>query len=212
MVRLLVVDQHPIIRKGIELIFAGSRDIRVISTIGNGEDIFNIVKKTPIDVVLTEIDLPKINGISVLKRLKAEYPQIKVAVYSSKSEDVYAIGTIKTGAMAFIPKTVDILTLKDAIMRVNRGSIYLSSHLSRQYMFGGSGVDGKDYYKKLSTREIEVLQLLSSGRRNKDIAQELNINEKTVSTYRSRLMKKLNVDNIVDLVNQAKQMDLQYSI
>lgn len=211
MVRLLVVDQHPIIRKGIELIFAGSRDIRVIGTINNGEDVFGIVKNTSIDVILTDIDLPKMNGIALLKRIRNEYPHIRVAFYTSKSEDIYAIGAIKTGALGYIPKTVDILTLKDAIMRVMRGSIYLTSHLSKQYMFGN--LDSKDEtYKKLSTREIEVLQLLTSGKRNKDIAKELDINEKTVSTYRARLMKKLNVKNIVELVNHAKQMNLQHSI
>lgn len=212
MVRLLVVDQHPIILKGLELIFAGSRDIKIIKTLKQSKDIFKIVKKTPIDVILTDIDLPDQNGITLLKRIREEYPHIKVAIYSSKAEDVYAIATIKTGASAYIPKTVDILTLKDAIMRVSRGGIYLSSSLSKEYKFADEETTENEYQRTLSTREIEVLQLLSDGKRNKEIAEALDLSEKTVSTYRIRLMKKLNVDNIIDLVSQAKQLKLQNSI
>ncbi|WP_397363626.1 response regulator [Olleya sp. R77988] len=207
MVKLLVADQHPIITKGLELVFASSRDIKIIKTVADGEAIFDALKEHTTNILLCEIDLPKLNGISVLRRIKKEHPEVKVIIYSAQQEEVYAVSTIKAGADGYIHKSTDLLTLKDAIMKVHLGGVYLSPSLSRKIALDKSS-GKKSYYKKLSTREVEVLKLLSNGRRNKEIAEELQINEKTVSTYRARLMKKLNVTNLIDLVNQAKSLAL----
>jgi DNA-binding NarL/FixJ family response regulator len=121
---------------------------------------------------------------------------------------VYAISVIKAGAMGYICKTANVFTLKEAIMKVSEGGIYLSNDLAQRFELGGKVGTRGSFYKKLSTREVEVLKLLSIGKKNKDIAQELGMNEKTVSTYKTRLMKKLNVNNLVDLINQAKLLEL----
>lgn len=207
MVKLMVADQHPIVTKGLELVFASSRDIKFIEAVSDGEAIFDALKQYTTDILLCEIDLPKLNGISVLRRIKKENPEVKVIIYSAQQEDVYAVSAIKAGADGYVQKSTDLLSLKDAIMKVHLGGVYLSPSLSRK--IASDKTSGKSgYYKKLSTREVEVLKLLSSGKRNKEIAEELQINEKTVSTYRARLMKKLNVTNLIDLVNQAKGLEL----
>ena len=198
MVKLMVADNHPIVTKGLELVFANSRDIKFVASVADGEAIFDALKQYTTDILICEIDLPKLNGISVLRRIKKENPEVKVIIYSAQQEEVYAVSAIKAGADGYVNKSTDLLTLKDAIMKVYLGGLYISPNLSRK----------SNYYKKLSTREVEVLKLLSNGRRNKEIAEELQINEKTVSTYRARLMKKLNVTNLIDLVNQAKSLDL----
>lgn len=208
MIKLLVVDQHPIIRKGLELVFGASLDIKVVGSAGNGEEIFDFIRNETVDVILTEIDLPKLNGITALRRLKKDYPEIKVIMFSAQPEEIYAVSSIKAGAVGYINKTSNLITLKEAIVKVSQGGIYLSNELAQSLAFGSKSTRNDTHYKKLSTREVEVLQLLSSGRRNKDIARELEINEKTVSTYRARLMRKLNVTNLVDLVNQASQLEL----
>lgn len=208
MVKLLVADQYPILRKGLELVFADSRDIKIVSTVADGEAIFDALKEFSIDILMCDIDLPKLNGISVLRRLRKEHPNIKAIIFSGQQEDVYAISTIKAGADGFISKTTDLPTLRDAIMKVHLGGVYLSPDLSKKIALGKSSGKKGSYFKKLSTREVEVLKLLSSGKRNKEIAEELSINEKTVSTYKARLMKKLNVTNLIDLVNQAKNLNL----
>ena len=208
MVKLLVVDPHPIVSKGLELIFDTTRDISFIGTLSDGEAIFDFVKHTTVDVILCEVDLPKLNGLTALRRLKQEFPEIKVIMFTSQPEEIYALNAIKIGAAGYLPKTTDIISIKDAIMKVHNGGIYLSESITYRLAQNRKGNSNGSYYKKLSSREIEVLKLLSSGRRNKEIAQELNINEKTVSTYRARLMKKLNVTNLVDLVNKAKQLAL----
>lgn len=207
MVKLMVADQHPIVTKGLELVFASSRDIKVVQSVADGEAIFDALKQFTTNILLCEIDLPKLNGISVLRRMKKEYPDVKVIIYSAQQEEVYAVSAIKAGASGYVHKTTDLLTLKDAIMKVHLGGVYISPSLSRKIALDKTS-GKKNYYKKLSTREVEVLKLLSNGKRNKEIAKELQINEKTVSTYRARLMKKLNVTNLIDLVNQAKSLEL----
>ena len=208
MVKLLVVDHHPIIRKGLELLFITSPNIQVVGSVDDGEAIFDFLNKNRVDIILTEIDLPKLNGITALRRLKKEYPQVKVIMFSAQPEEVYAINTIKAGASGYLTKTANIITLKEAIMKVQDGGIYLSNDLAQRLALGKRVSKGGSYYKKLSTREIEVLKLISTGRKNKEIAQELSINEKTVSTYKARLMKKLNVSNLVDLISRAKLLEV----
>lgn len=208
MIKLLVVDQHPIIRKGLEFVFNSTDEIKFSGSASDGESLFEFISKTPIDVILSEIDLPKLNGITAVRRLKKEYPDIKIIFYSVHSEDIYALSSIKAGADGYLQKTVDLLTLKDAIVKVSKGEVYISDGLKQHLKIKTKGVTTGAQYKKLSTREVEVLKLLASGRRNKEIAKELVINEKTVSTYRARLMRKLNVTNLVDLVKQANGMQL----
>ncbi len=208
MIKLLVVDHHPIIRKGLELLFVTSPHIQVEGSVDNGEAIFDFLKKNRVDIVLCETDLPKLNGITALRRLKKEHPNVKVLMFSGQPEEVYAINTIKAGASGYISKTANIITLKEAILKVHDGGMYLSRDLEQRFALGRRVNRTGSFFKKLSTREVEVLKLLSIGKKNKEIAIELDINEKTVSTYKARLMKKLNVTNLIDLVNQAKLLEL----
>jgi len=208
MIKLLVVDHHPIIRKGLELLFVTSANMKVVGTLDNGEAIFDFLRREPVDIILSEIDLPKLNGITALRRLKVEYPNVKVIIFSAHPEAVYAINIIKAGASGYVCKTANVITLKEAIDKVAEGGIYLSNDLAHSSALGYGSAGRRLSYKKLSTREVEVLKLLSIGKKNKEIAEELEINEKTVSTYKTRLMKKLNVDNIVDLITQAKLLEL----
>ena len=208
MIKLLVADSHPIVRKGLELLFVTSPHIQVIGGVDNGEAIFDFLKEHRIDIILCEIDLPKLNGITALRRLKREHPEVKTIMFTSQPEEIYAINTIKAGADGYLNKAANIITLKEAILKVHEGGTYLSNDIAQQMTLGRSVTRSGSVSKKLSTREIEVLKLLSSGRKNKEVAHELNINEKTVSTYKARLMKKLNVNNIVDLISRAKLLEL----
>jgi len=208
MVKLLVVDPYPIVSKGLELVFETTRDVSFIGTLSDGEAIFDFLKHNKVDVILCEIDLPKLNGITALRKIRKEYPDVRVIIFSTQPEEVYALNAIKLGAAGYLSKTTDIITIKDAIIKAYMGNTYLSEAMTKRLTQSKKSSEGQSFFKKLSNREIEVLKLLTSGKRNKEIAQELDINEKTVSTYRARLMKKLNVTNLVDLVNQAKQLAL----
>lgn len=204
MIKLLIADNHPIIRKGLELLFSSSSNIKIVGSVEDGEAIIDFIKKVPVDIILTEIDLPKLNGLTLLRVLKTEFPDVKTLIFSGQPEEVYAINAIKAGAAGYISKTVNIITVSEAILKVNDGDIYLSDEYNKQLKLGKKINRTGSFYKKLSTREAEVLKLLCIGRKNKEVAKELKINEKTVSTYKARLMKKLKVTNLVDLVTQAK--------
>lgn len=206
MIKLLIADHHPIIRKGLEVLFSASSNIEIVGSVEDGEAIFDFIKKVPVDIILTEIDLPKLNGLTALRRLKTEFPNIKTLIFSGEPEDVYAINAIKAGASGYISKTVNIITINEAILKVHEGGIYLNEDLTKQLALGKKANKTGSFYKKLSSRETEVLKLLCEGKKNKEVAKELGVNEKTVSTYKARLMKKLKVTNLVDLVNQAKIM------
>ncbi|MBN4047215.1 response regulator transcription factor [bacterium AH-315-P13] len=208
MIKVLVADFHPIIRTGLRMLFESSKDIQVIGSVTTGKELFNFVGENKVDVVLSEIDLPELNGITALRTLKKEYSDVKVIMFSSHPEEIYAITTIKAGASGYLTKTVSTQTIKDAIIKVYNGGIYISNDLAQRLAFDERGNKPSRLYKKLSIREVEVLKLLCTGRKNKEISKELEINEKTVSTYKARLMKKLNVTNIVDLVNQARHLEL----
>jgi two-component system, NarL family, response regulator, fimbrial Z protein, FimZ len=204
MIKLLIADNHPITRKGLEILFSSTSNIKIVASVDNGDAIMEYIKKNPVDIILTEADLPKLNGLTLLRYLKTDFPDIKTIIFSGQPEEVYAINAIKAGAAGFIHKSVNVITINEAILKVNNGNIYLSEDLTQQLAFGNRAKKSGSYYKKLSTREAEVLKLLTIGRKNKEISKELDINEKTVSTYKARLMRKLKVTNLVDLVNQAK--------
>ena len=208
MIKLVIADHHPIIRKGLELLFSASSNIQIVASLDDGEAIIDFVKKNPVDIILTEIDLPKLNGLTVLRILKNDFPDIKTIIFSGQPEEVYAINSIKAGASGYISKAVNIITINEAILKVNDGGTYLSDEINKQLKLGKRVNKTGSYYKKLSTREAEVLKLLCVGKKNKEVAKELNVNEKTISTYKARLMRKLKVTNLVDLVNQAKVSEL----
>jgi DNA-binding NarL/FixJ family response regulator len=208
MIKVLIADNHPIIVKGLQKVLETSHDIQIVQVVRSGRELFDIVGTKDFDVIISEIDLPELNGITALRTLKKEYSDIKVIIFSSHPEEIYAVSTIKAGAAGYLSKTVDPSVIADAIKKVHQGGIYISNNLAQLLAFDERGNKPSKLYKKLSMREVEVLKLLSSGRKNKEVAKELDINEKTVSTYKARLMKKLNVTNIVDLINQARSLEL----
>jgi DNA-binding NarL/FixJ family response regulator len=182
----------------------------VVGKVTNGKDLFKALRSKNPDVLIMEIDLPEINGITALRTIKSEHPGTKILILSCHPEEMYALNAIKAGAAAYLSKTASTETLQEAVYQVARGGIYLNKEISDKINSGTTRSNNLvSRYKKLSTREIEVLNLLSTGKRNKDIAEALDINEKTVSTYKTRLLKKLRVDNLADLINQSRLLQLR---
>lgn len=208
MIHILIVDSHPIVRKGLELFLNSKADFKVIGSLGSGIEIFEFVRRNEVDVIISEIDLPELNGITALRAIKKENKDVQVLMFSHQPEEIYAISTIKAGASGYLNKGVDIEEIEKAIRKISAGETSLSEKMDKHFRYEDTRKSRSRMFKKLSTREVEVLKLLSIGRKNKEIAQELDINEKTVSTYKARLFKKLNVTNIVDLIHQAKHHNL----
>ncbi|MFL1897101.1 response regulator [Aquimarina sp. 2-A2] len=209
MTTVLIADHHPITRKGIVSLLRNSESYDIVGKVSNGNELYELLKEKSPDVLIMELDLPQINGIMALRTIKKEFTKLKVIIFSSHPEEMYALSAIKAGASAYLSKTVSTKILKKAVERVARGGIYLNDTLTQQLANGTTNDNNMVVkYKKLSSREIEVLNLLSSGKRNKDIASTLAINEKTVSTYKTRLLKKLKVDNLADLIHQSRLLHI----
>ena len=208
MIRILIVDSHPIIRTGLELFLSKKPDFKVIGKLSSGIEIFEFVRRNDVDVIISEVDLPELNGITALRAIKKENKDVNVLMFSHQPEEIYAISTLKAGASGYLSKNADVETIENAIRKIHSGEISLSEKMDKHLRYEDTKKSRSRLFKKLSTREVEVLKLLSIGRKNKEIAEELDINEKTVSTYKARLFKKLNVNNIVDLIHQAKHHNL----
>ena len=208
MIKVLIADNHPIVRLGIRQVLESSSEIEVIADVSTTEELFNTLKTVTPDVVILEMDIPEINGIATLRKMKLEFPDIKTLMYSGQSEDVYALSTIRAGAFGYLSKTADLEYIVSAVKKVSEGNMFITNELAQRLAFDESTQKPRRFFRKLSSREVEVLKLLASGKRNKEVAEGLNLNEKTVSTYKARLMKKLNVDNLVDLLQQAKALEL----
>lgn len=210
MTKILIADHHPITRMGISSLLEREGVYEIVGKVTNGKDMFKALRSQNPDVLILEIDLPDINGITALRTIKSENPGTKILILSCHPEEMYALNSIKAGAAAYLSKTASTEILKEAVHQVARGGIYLNKEISDKINSGSARSNNLvSRYKKLSTREIEVLNLLSSGKRNKDIAEALNINEKTVSTYKTRLLKKLRVDNLADLINQSRLLQIR---
>lgn len=208
MIKIVIIDKHPVIRVAFDLFFKDDSKISLVKTLQNASDAFDFLASNEVDIVISEIDLPDLNGITALRAIKKSYANTEVIMFSSQPEEVYAISTLKAGASGYINKSADLTVVKEAILKVNKGETYLSDSIAKHLIYDDTRNLLSSKFKKLSSREIEVLKLLSQGRKNKEIASELEISEKTVSTYKTRLYKKMEVTNIVDLIHQTEHLQL----
>ena len=208
MIQVLIADSHPIVRLGVKQVLQNSTEFEVIGDVSSTSELFKTLEKVSPDVVMLEMDIPEINGIATLRKIKQDFPNTKVLMYSGQSEDVYALSTIRTGAFGYLSKTAEVDYIISALKKVAEGNMFNTNELAQRLAFDEGTQKPRRFFRKLSTREVEVLKLLASGKRNKEVAEGLNLNEKTVSTYKARLMRKLNVDNLVDLLQQAKALEL----
>ena len=207
---ILIADHHPITRAGITALLSENKDLEVIGSVTSGNDLFKFLKNKIPDVLVMESDLPEINGITALRTIKSQFPGTKMLIFTCQPEEMYALSAIKAGASGFLSKTVSTDNLQKAIQQVARGGIYLNKEITDKINSGFSQSNSLiSKFKRLSTREAEVLNMLASGKRNKDIADALDINEKTVSTYKTRLLQKLKVDNLADLIHQTRLLQLK---
>ena len=203
--KVLIADHHPITRKGVSSILKAEKKYEIIGHVSDGNDLLNFLTKSEVDLLILEIDIPNLNSITAIKSIKREFPHIKILILSCHPEEMYALSAIKYGAAGYVAKMASLQRVLDATNQVQRGGIYLNESLSQRLVSDGGDTRGLAMkYKKLSSREIEVLNLLSKGKRNKEIAAHLQINEKTVSTYKMRLLKKLDAQNIAELIKHAR--------
>lgn len=208
MIKVCLADNHPVVHNGIKAYLKDNSEISIVGQAENYNDLEEILSKKTVDVMVVDLDLEGLSSINLVKSLVKEYPSTKIVIFSNLSEQIYAPNALKAGVSAYVHKTAKLDALASAITKVQGGAIVFSDVVKRNLALIGKRNKSERLYRKLSAREIEVLRYLSDGKKNKEIAQILTLNEKTVSTYKLRLLTKLNVTNLVDLVNKAKTLDI----
>lgn len=205
--KILLADHHPIFRRGLKCMLKGDKKFEFKGKVEDGRFLISEIQKQEPDVLVLEIDLPNSNGVGSLRQIKSHFPDLKILVISCHPEEIYAVSSLKAGATGYISKIRSVKEIKNALYLVSQGEKFLSENIKNRQSPNTKKAEILKF-KTLSTREIEVLNLLSRGKRNKEIAQDLSINEKTVSTYKTRLLKKLNVDNVADLIHQSRLLQI----
>jgi two-component system invasion response regulator UvrY len=197
--KILIVDDHAVVRGGLRQFLADAADFQVIGEAGTGEEALTQVRADEWDLLLLDIGLPDINGLEVLRRVKRERPGLPVLVFSMYAEDDYAMAAIESGAVGYLPKDSRPEQILEAIRRGVRGERYMSPQFTEKLLAGALPAIRKHPHEALSERELSVLMLLSRGTALTEIAETLHISPKTVSTYRTRIMEKLNLCNNAEL-------------
>jgi DNA-binding NarL/FixJ family response regulator len=200
MVKVIIADDHAIVRKGLDLYIKFQDDIQLVGEANNGKELCQMLQSKQTDVVLLDIDMPKMNGITALRSLTDAHPTIRFLIMSMHPEEIYGPTVRKMGAAGYISKDNDPKLVIQAISEVMDGKEIFNEAFYKI----STPIKEKKRTVKLSTRESEVLKLLSIGKSNKDISKELSISDKTVSTYKQRLLNKLQAKNVVDLINYAQ--------
>ena len=209
MKKIVIADHHPMTASGVEVLLKSTNEYSIVGKVSRESELLTCLAKERPDILILEINIPDIKGFRAIRSIHEQFPRMRIAVFSSHPEEIYAFRSIKSGAAGYIHKTSSKEVFLQAIKRMSLGAVYLNERLAtalNNSSINDNSLVGK--YKKLSARELEVLNLLSSGKRNKDISAALEINEKTVSTYKTRLLKKLNVTSLADLLNQARMFQL----
>lgn len=206
MIKIGLADNIPTIHYGIKHYFEGNSKIKVSSYALNYEVLTNILLTNNIDVLILDLELADFNVITDLKWIINTFPKTNVLIYSNLNEQLFALNCIKSGAKGYIKKSATLKEIEIAVKEIYNGGMVVSDKIKMDL----SNKKKRDInsIKRLSARESEVLRHLCSGKKNNEISSVLNINEKTTSTYKSRLYKKLDVSNLVDLVAKCKSMGI----
>lgn len=208
MIRVCIADNQPVVHFGVKSYFKESTEISIVGHVGNYNMILDILKIRPIDILVMDLELDGLKSLNLIKYILKEFPQTKIIIFSNLSESVYAPNALKAGAAAYLHKSSKLETLGNTIVKVKNGGVIFNDSIKKNLQLIAKQNKNERLYRKLSNREIEVLRYLSDGKKNNEISKILGLNEKTISTYKLRLLTKLNVTNLVDLVNKAKTLEI----
>jgi DNA-binding NarL/FixJ family response regulator len=203
MIKILIADDHHIVRQGLRQIVMSDNQMTIVGEAANGNELLNLVRKTATDVVVLDISMPGRNGLETLKDLKRDYPSLPVIILSMHPEDQYAVRVFKAGAAGYMNKETATEELVAAIKKVYKGGKYISSQLAELLATHIQSNHESEPHKSLSDRELEVFYLLAGGKAVGQIAEELNLSVKTISTYRARILEKMNLTTNADLTRYA---------
>ena len=199
MIRILVADDHKIVRDGLKRFLAGAADLEVAAEAANGDEALALVKAGEFDVAMIDMSMPGLSGIDLIKRLKIEKPKLRILVLSMHGEHQYAARALKAGAAGYLNKDSAAEALLGALRKIAAGGVHISEAAAASLLQSGD----KSPHQTLSDREFEVLRLLVEGLGPTEIGDKLHLSVKTVSTHKARILEKLGLGSTADLVRYA---------
>ena len=207
MIKVIVADDHPLLRKGVAQLVETPNDVELAADCGNGRELLELVRKVKCDVVIMDMLMPGMNGLDLIKQIKAEKPRLPVLVLTMFAEDQYAIRALHAGASGYVTKEALGEQLLDAIRKVAGGGKYVSESLAEK--LAGRIVEGATApHEMLSDREYQVMCMIADGKTVSDVAAKLKLSVKTISTYRARVLEKLHLKNNSEITRYAMENHL----
>ena len=208
LIKILIADDHEVVRQGLKAVLGEHSDLEVVSEAKNGNEVLEIVQKTKVDIVLLDFDMPEKNGLDTLIELKSMKPKLPVIILSIFPEDHYGTRFLKAGASGYLSKASASERLVEAVRKVAGGGKYISPEFTDKLVADLTIESEKPAHEILTDREFQVLRGLASGKKMKEIADELCLSINTISTYRSRILQKMDLENNAELIRYALKMGL----
>lgn len=208
MIRILIADDHPLIRAGIKQAIEDNFDVDAVDEVGTSQEVIEKVWHQHYDVVLLDITLPGRSGLEVLRQLRQDRYEAPVLILSVHPEKQYAVRALKAGASGYLTKMSATDELVDAIRVVLRGEKYITSSLAKVLAAYVESNFGEFPHEILTDREFEILCMIASGNRLKDIAKKLALSEKTISAHRANILKKMNMNSTAELIRYVIEKEL----
>jgi len=208
MIKLLIADDHAIVRGGLKQLFALAPDIQVAGEAANGADVLACLRQQTVDLLLLDLNMPGISGTDLITRVKAHYADLPILVFSMHNEPLVATRALKAGASGYITKDCEPGILLAAVRKVAAHGKYIDPGIAERMAFEATSNAESPPHTLLSDRELQVFHLLAAGQSVNAIAAQLTISNKTVSTHKVRLLEKLKLTSVAELVRYAMQHDL----
>ena len=203
MIRVVVADDHTIVREGLKQLLGASGEITVVAEARDGHEVIDRVRTLDFDLLLLDMSMPGKSGIELIRQVRAEKPKLRILVLSMHEEHQYAVRAIRAGAAGYMTKESASRALVEAIRKVAGGGAYISAEVAQQLALGAMpGAEAKPH-ERLSDREFQVLCMIAEGNSVSDIAGRLNLSVKTVSTHKSNILQKMNMTTQAELIRYA---------
>jgi DNA-binding NarL/FixJ family response regulator len=203
MIRIVVADDHTIVREGLKQLLSAAPDLSVVGEAQDGHQVLERVRALDFDVLLLDMSMPGKSGIELIKQVHSEKPKLRILVLSMHEEEQYAVRAIKAGASGYLTKDSASAQLVSAIRKVAGGGAFITDSVAQQLALGAMPQTEGPPHSALSDREFQVFRELVSGKAVSEIAAELNLSVKTVSTHKARIMQKMNMNNPAELIRYA---------
>ncbi len=207
-IKVILVDDHQMFRDGVKAVLFDEPDIDIVGEVGNGKDLFALLKTVKPDLIITDITMPDISGIEVAKHITENYSDIKILILSMHSNEEFITKALRFGANGYLPKDTSMAELLEAIHTIYEGDNYYNKEISDTILKSLQNKPKADHFNSLTKREKEIVKLVVDGLSNKEVADKLFISIRTVDSHKTNILQKLNLKSSIELVKYAIKNNL----